>query len=82
MPLESENHVVHGRRRHLEVALKVDFRWRATVQFDVRRDERQVLTLQLRERVPQEWLLSMDQIVSPSNALVLTRGAALVSQPL
>ena len=48
---EGDDHVVHGRWRHLEVALTISFGWRTPVQFGVGHDERQVLTLQLREFV-------------------------------
>jgi len=49
MPFEGDDHAVNRRCCHLEIALKVSFRWRTPVQFAVGHDERQVLTLQPRE---------------------------------
>ena len=54
LPFEREDHVVNRRWCHVEVALKVGFRGSATVQFHVRHDERQVLTLSLRGLVFQD----------------------------
>jgi tRNA-Thr(GGU) m(6)t(6)A37 methyltransferase TsaA len=44
-----DDHIVNRRRRHLEVALRVGFGWRAAIQFRLRHNEREVLALKLRE---------------------------------
>ena len=63
-PLKREDHVVHGRRRHLEVALKVRLCRRASIQPRVSHDECQILTLKLRDRFHG---VEIRCLVQPSN---------------
>ena len=67
VPFEGEDHVVNGWWCHVEVALKVGFGRSAAVQFGVRHDERQVLTLKLRELLFQEWIFLQANLYQPSN---------------
>jgi hypothetical protein len=60
---ERKDHVVDGRRGDVEVPLTVRLRRRTSVQFRVGHDERQVLTLQLREPTLQ----ICRPLVQPSN---------------
>ncbi len=58
MPFERENHVVNGRWRDLEEPLKIGFGRSAPIQFHVRHNEGQVLTLKSCELIFQGSSLS------------------------
>ena len=66
--LECQNHGVHGRRRYSEIALKVGFRRRSPMQLGVRRDVRQVLTLNSGKRIVHMICFFLQpSLVQPSN---------------